>query len=180
MAKINIDNYKIKFSDKFFFDTNIWLLLFGTVASFQKFEQRKYSNFFGNLVSNENSIYITSLVLSEFSNVLLRRDFKQWQENTNSYTKSFKIDFVGTEEYKKSVYSIKILLDKILNVPNLIKIGDSLQTMDMEIVLENFEKIDFNDCYYGELCKLYDYKMVSHDKDLDVLSTKIDLITLHN
>lgn len=35
MATINPKELKIGFSDQFFFDTNIWLLLFGTVADFE-------------------------------------------------------------------------------------------------------------------------------------------------
>ena len=42
MGKIKVEEIKIGFSDQFLFDTNIWLLLFGTVADFESKDQRAY------------------------------------------------------------------------------------------------------------------------------------------
>lgn len=177
MARISVDSYKLSFSDVFFFDTNIWLLLFGTVADFEKNEQRKYSNFFAELVSKDKAIYITSLVFSEFSNVLLRRDFRSWQKNTNNYDKDFKKDFVGTEAYKNSVESIKIQLNKILALPNLVRVGDSFHILNFERIFSNFDFIDFNDSYYAEVCMQNNYKLVTNDRDLFRLEQNLDIIS---
>ncbi|OWK98069.1 PIN domain-containing protein [Kaistella haifensis DSM 19056] len=177
MAKISVDSYKVSFSDIFFFDTNIWLLLFGTVADFEKNEQRKYSNFFAELVSKDKPIYTTSLVFSEFSNVLLRRDFRLWQKKDNNFNKDFKRDFVGTAEYKKSVESIKIQLNKILTLPNLVRVGDSFHILNFDRIFTNFDFIDFNDSYYAEVCLQNNYKLVSNDRDLFMLEESLDIIT---
>lgn len=177
MAKIKITDFKIKYSDSFFFDTNIWLLLFGTVADFQKNDQKKYSSLFEEIITKDKSIYITSLIFSEFSNVILRRDFKIWQKNSESYDKEFKKDFVGTEEYKKSIYSITLQLKKILSLPNLIRIGDSFHVLEFDKIFESFESIDFNDSYFAEICRVNDYHMVTNDRDLLLLSNTINIIT---
>ena len=134
------------FNDSYFFDTNIWLLLYGTVADFQKSEQSKYSKLFSNIIEKNKPIYITSLVCSEFSNVLLRRDFNLWKEKNSFYDKNFKKDFVGTDIYKKSVYSIKIQMNKILSLPNLIKIGDSFHILNFDNIFKNFNKVKDNLC----------------------------------
>lgn len=178
MAVVNIDNHKISFSDQYFFDTNIWLLLFGTVANFQIKEQKIYSALFADILQRNNSIYSTSLVFSEFSNVLLRRDFNQWKESNNFYGKDFKRDFVGTADYKNSVNSIKLLLNKILALPNLIRVGDSFHNLDFTNIYQDFENIDFNDSYFTEVCRLNNYKMVSNDGDLKTVAQKIDVITI--
>lgn len=177
MGKINIDDHKVINSDLYFFDTNIWLLLFGTIADFQKNQQKKYSEFFAEVLGKEIPIYITSLVFSEFSNVLLRRDFNRWQKTNSFIEKDFKKDFVGTDEYKNSVNLIKIQLNKILSLPNLMRIGDSFHIIDFDDILQNFELIDFNDCYYAEICKSFNYILVTNDKDLFILKEKIDLLT---
>ena len=110
MAKISIDSHSIGFNDSYFFDTNIWLLLYGTVADFQKSEQSKYSKLFSNIIEKNKPIYITSLVCSEFSNVLLRRDFNLWKEKNSFYDKNFKKDFEPTfQDYpfplKEGIYN---------------------------------------------------------------------------
>lgn len=177
MGKIDISTYNISYSDKFFFDTNIWLLLFGTIANFQKKEQMKYSSFFAELLIKDKPIFITSLVVSEFSNVLLRRDFNQWVQTNKFHGKEFKKDYVGTIAYKNSVNSIKVLLNKILALPNLVRIGDSFNALNFQNIFNDFESIDFNDSYYTEVCLINDYKMISNDKDLLLVSNKIDVIT---
>lgn len=177
MAKIDIENYQIKYSDEFFFDTNIWLLLFGPIADTEKRNQRKYSKFFETLIEKNKPIYITSLVLSEFSNVLLKKDYRQWISQMANVGKLYKEDFVGSNVYISSVQLIKTILEKILSLENVIKVGDSLHLIDMNKLLHKFEEIDFNDCYYGEICRVNGYKIVSNDGDLLKLTDLIDVIT---
>lgn len=52
MATINIKDFKIGFSDQFFFDTNVWLLLFGSVADFEKKDQMVYSQLLEDLINS--------------------------------------------------------------------------------------------------------------------------------
>lgn len=177
MAKIDIESHSIAYSDMFFFDTNVWLLLYGTIANFQKNEQKKYSRFFSEILTKKTPIYITSLVFSEFSNVLLKRDFRQWQAETSSPQNSYKQDFVGSAAYRRSVDSITTQLRKILQLPNLMIVGDNLHILDFGNIFLDFNSIDFNDSYFTEVCLLNNYKMVTNDRDLLLVSSKIDVIT---
>ena len=68
-------------------------------------------------------------------------------------------------------------MNKILSLPNLIKIGDSFHILNFDNIFKNFNLIDFNDSYFAEVCRLNNYKMVSNDKDLLMLSDSINIIT---
>lgn len=177
MATIKLNNYQIGFTDQFFFDTNIWLLLYGTVADFQKKDQNQYTSFFETLIQKDAPIFLTSQVISEFSNVILRRDFKQWVTNHNLVNQDFKKDFVGTRDYTDSVVTISISIKKILKLPNVVLVGDDFNAIDKEEILNNFKVVDFNDAYYAQLAILKNYKIVTNDTDFQKLSTKIDIIT---
>lgn len=177
MATINIQDCKIGFTDQFFFDTNIWLLLYATLADFQAKEQRLYTNFFQTLLQKETPIFVTSMVVSEFSNVILRRDYNQWVSVNKLVNQDFKRNFVGTKTYEESVTTITIAINKILKLPNVILVGDNFNAIDKEAILNSFKVIDFNDSYYVQLAIMNKYKIVTHDKDFQTLNTEIDVIT---
>ena len=177
MATINIENYKIGYTDQLFFDTNVWLLLYGNLANYKPKDQKEYSKLFKESLQSEIPIYISSMILSEFANVLLRIDFKQWiSKNKFTESKNFKKDFGVTPEYKNSVQNIKGLLKSILELPNIHLISDFFNGIDKEKILEDFEIVDFNDAYITELIR-NKYKFVTNDKDFQKLDSKIDVIT---
>lgn len=177
MATIKLGDYKIGFTDQFFFDTNVWLLLYGTVANFQAKDQNQYANFFQSLIQKDAPIFLTSMVISEFSNVLLRRDFNQWVSNNKLVNQDFKANFVGTSDYVNSVETISISIKKILKLPNIFLVGDNFNAIDKDEILKNFKVVDFNDAYYTQLAVLNNYKVVTNDKDFQRLNTNIDIIT---
>lgn len=177
MAKINVRELKIGFSDQFFFDTNIWLLLFGTVADFESKDQRAYSKLLEELITRDKPIFISSIIISEFANVLLRRDFNQWVSINKFVNQDFKRNFVGTTVYKESVISITNSIHKILKLPNIFKVSDSFHNLKTDNILESFKIVDFNDSYINELAIVNNYKVVTNDTDFQKLDSKIDIIT---
>lgn len=177
MATINIRDFKVGFTDQFFFDTNIWILLYGTVANFQLKDQKSYSKLLEELLSRDISISITSGVISEFANVILKRDFNQWVKNNKLVEQDFKRNFVGTNNYKNSVELITRNISSILKLPNIIKIPDNFNSQDLEIVLKNFELVDFNDAYIYEIAKSNNYKIVTNDKDFQKIYGNVTIIT---
>lgn len=177
MATIKLQDFKIGYTDQFFFDTNIWLLLFGTIADFQSKDQKIYSKFLEELIVKDKPIYISSTIVSEYANVLLRRDYEQWMSLKKIINPKFKTDFVGSEPYKNSVEVITKSINKILKLPNIQPISDSFHCINVNNILENFKIVDFNDSYILELSTLNNYKIVTNDKDFQKLNTKIDIIT---
>lgn len=177
MATIKAQDFKIGFTDQFFFDTNIWLLLFGTVADFQNKDQRIYSKLLEDLITKDSPIFIASVVISEFANVLLRRDYDQWVSIEKPLNVKFKKDFVGTKRYEDSVNTITKSIKRILKLPNIQAVPDSFHCINKENILNNFTIVDFNDSYIFELSKMNNYKIVTNDKDFQKLDSKIDIIT---
>jgi predicted nucleic acid-binding protein len=177
MATIDITKYKIGYTDQFFFDTNVWLLLFGNLANYKPKDQEEYSKLFKASLQREIPIYISSMILSEFVNVLLRIDFKQWKtKNKFTENKDFKRDFGITQEYKNSVQSTRVLLKSILELPNIHLISDFFNGINKDNILQDFDIVDFNDAYITELVR-NKYKIVTNDRDFQKLGAKIDIIT---
>ena len=92
---IDVRKYNPKSSDVFFFDNNIWMYLFCPLGGFNKNKQKFYSAFLQSVQVANGTIFINSLVLSEFTNRYLRMDFEQWKKETKNYSADFKKDFVG-------------------------------------------------------------------------------------
>lgn len=178
MATTKIQDFATKFGDQFFFDTNIWLLLYGPIANYQRQDQREYSNLLATIIQRDYPIYITSMIISEFANVILRRDFKQWADNQNNNPNpEFKRDFVGTAEYVNSVSDIKQLIQDILSLPIVTKIPDDFNSLDVDSILEKFDLVDFNDAYISVLAQSKNYKVVTNDRDFQKLEDSIEIIT---
>jgi predicted nucleic acid-binding protein len=177
MVQTKPKDYKIRFADQFLFDTNIWLLLYGTFADFQKQDQKEYSRFFSDIISKQNPIFITSTIISEFANVILRHDFKQWITVNKLYNQDFKRHFVGSNEYQDSVTTITQLINKILSLPNIIKVSDDFSLFEKQKVLNNFKIVDFNDAYTASLCEKRNYLIVTNDKDFLKLTDNITVLT---
>ena len=151
MEIIKPQDCSISFTDEFFFDTNIWIILFASIANVEENDQRIYSKFLEDIISRQNPIYITSNIISEFSNVLLRRDFNQWKLNSGHINPKFKEHFIPTKNYKNSVEFITASLNKIFSLPNVIKIPDNFNSVNLDKVLEDFKLIDFNDSYIVQI-----------------------------
>ena len=110
MAKVSyLRKYKVTSSDCFFFDNNIWMFLFAPIADYNISKQRAYSKFLREIQSAGATIFISSLILSEYINRCLRISYGQWKErnhNTkNDYcyiVKSFGIRIFKIKTYNKS------------------------------------------------------------------------------
>lgn len=179
MAKIKINSYKIGLTDQFFFDTNVWLLLFSTISNFQLNDQKQYSKFLNDLLIRKGTVFITSMILSEFSNVILKNNFKIWCDKNKSKipNPNFKRDYIPTQDYKKSVNTIQILINKILKLPVTQVVGDNFNSLNIDSVFDNFKHVDFNDSYILELSKTNNYKIITNDTDFLKIATQVDIIS---
>lgn len=170
-------DFKFTFASEFFFDTNIWLLLYGKIADYQKNDQKEYSRLFGEILSRKSSIYINSMIISEFANVILRLEFSVWKTRNKLIDPDYKKDFVGTDEYKNTVAHITAIINKILQLPNIIRIPDDFNSLNMGEILENFKQVDFNDAYIYSITKSKNLILVTNDGDFKKINTKIKIIS---
>ena len=160
---IDIKHYSPKFSDLFFFDNNIWMYLFCPLGNYQRHRQKVYSNFLKDIQTSKSTIFINSLILSEFTNRYLRMDFEQWKKSSGEIVAEFKKDFIGSTRYNSTVEEIKIHIKRILKICE--RMSDNFNVIDMDNVLQHLEHIDFNDSYYLEYAHMSKMKIVTDDTD---------------
>ncbi|MCK4663679.1 MAG: PIN domain-containing protein [Bacteroidales bacterium] len=175
MNKINIVSYSPKASDKFFFDNNVWMYLYCPIGNYNQFSVSKYSDFFGKIIDAGATIYVSSLILSEFFNSYSRLDFNIWR---NGEDKNYKKDFRPTERFKEtSEIIVNTIESRILGIAE--RINDEFTNIPIEEINEKCKDLDFNDGYYIELSKKYACKIVTNDRDFLNVSDEIDIFTLH-
>lgn len=177
MEMIKPNEFKFTFSSEFFFDTNIWLLLYGNVANYQKNDQKEYSVFFEEILTRKSAIYISSMILSEFANVLLRLQFKIWKGKCGIINPDYKKNFVGTEEYQKTVLQISSTINKIIKLPNVVRIPDDFNSSNLDEILTNFINVDFNDSFISFLVKSKNLILVTNDRDFKNITQKTIVIS---
>jgi len=161
---IAIDSYQPQDRDSFFFDTNIWMYLYCPMGNYRRRITRKYDGFLKRVLQAKSSIFISSLVLSEFFNAYSRLEFNLLKDKEPSKYKDFKKDFRGTEAYKRMVNSIKtIVKTQILKLAK--RIDDKFSNINLDELFENIERSDFNDNYYQLLAATENIKIVTNDSD---------------
>ena len=176
MTKIHdISTYEITFNDIFFFDNNIWMFIFCPIGNAKEYKQKKYSSFLDKLVRNKGTIFVNSLILSEFSNAYLRLDFNLWKEEQPTNELEYKRDFIKTQQFKATVIDVKNAIKSILKITQ--KCNDDFSSIRFENVLNNFGDTDFNDSYYIETAQKNKWKIVTDDADYFNVSSNIEVIT---
>ncbi len=164
MPVLDITGYEPLENDKFIFDTNIWISIFEPMGNSNKVEQEEYSSFFNKTLSSKSNIYISSLIISEFVNTVLRMDFNFWKEETGNKNLEFKKDYRKTDRCKEKSTAIANNLTKGI-LSKCICVNDNLKKIGIKAILNNLENSDFNDLYILELAKTKGYKIVTNDKD---------------
>lgn len=172
---IDISTYEPKSSDIFFFDNNVWMYLFCPLGDYNKSKQKLYTAFLKNIKISGSTVFINSLVISEFANSYLRLDFKRWIEEIGFTNAKYKNDFVGTDRYKETVNEITNQINQILRISS--KCTDNFNAIDIDRVFELMPEIDFNDSYYIELAKMQNWKIVTDDRDFKKFP-ELDLVII--
>lgn len=176
MKLVKCKDYTVSSMDTFLFDTNVWFLIFGPVAASEHRKQEVYSGLLRDAVSRGACVFITSLIVSEYINVVLRLGFKQWMRSNGVFNADYKHDYRPTQSYKICLQDAVDQIDEIMKVAkrcpddfNSINIGQILNQMD--------ENCDFNDSYYVTQCSRIPMKLVSDDADMQNLRGGITVIT---
>lgn len=165
MSKIiAIDSYQPQDKDKFFFDTNIWMYLYCPIGNYNQEIIRKYDGFLKRVLLAKSSIFISSLVLSEFFNTYTRLEFNILKKKEPSKYQDFKRDFRRTELYKKLVLQIKATVKtQILKLAK--RLNDKFSYINLDELFKDIERSDFNDNYYQLLAATENIKIVTNDYD---------------
>ncbi len=168
MAKIyKIGQYKVKSDDIFFFDCNVWVFLFASIAGSNKRKQEVYSKLLKEINTAKATIFTSSLVISEFVNVCLRLEFNLWKDQHGNISNlNFKKDFRPTSEFQDAYAATKEQVSNILSLSE--RWPDDFNSIDISKIL-NSPTTDFNDAYYMHLCTrkpMNKAKIVTDDHDI--------------
>jgi len=151
---------KIKSSDAFLIDANVWLLLNGP-PGLKRDIAAEYSSALGKMHAARCKLFVDVLVLSEFVNRYSRYRFDIWKP-TEEVT--FK-DFRSSTDYPAVAKDIADAVRGILRMCQLV--GPDLESIDLEALLRDFEenRRDFNDQLLAETCRSKDLTLITHDGD---------------
>lgn len=167
---LNIKGYVPSSTDCFFLDNNVWMFLFCPLGNYKANKQKAYSQFVADIKAYRASIYINSLVLSEFANTYLRLDFQLWKKQPENCMADYKRDYLKSDQYSTTTLSVQSAMMNILKLSE--RMPDNFNAVDMSSIFNHFRTIDFNDSYFIEYCRSCGKNMffVSDDKDF----SKID------
>lgn len=154
--------YKISQNEKVFIDTNILIYLFSPdFVSSNYDDKERYSKILDLLLEKKAQLYISSVVVSEFINRILRIDYRKHE---GEYP-DFKKDYRPSEQCKNTLRLILNQLKKILKISH--KINDDFNGFD---VLDWYAKdsnndLDFNDLHIAYIIDKNNLKLLTNDSD---------------
>lgn len=156
--------YKISDNEKVFIDTNILIYLFSPdFVSSNERDIAQYSKILDILLQKNAQIFISSVVVSEFVNRILRIDY---EKNKDVYP-DFKRDYRKSAKYKETLNLVLKELKKILQISH--KINDAFSDFDLLswYKKDNNQNLDFNDLQIAFIIKKNNLKLLSNDSDFE-------------
>lgn len=166
VAVHSIEGYDFPAGQGYFFDTNIWLYIYGPI-SWPDHKSEIYSGALKRIKDSKSTIYINCMIISEFINTFSRIEFRQ-QFEFSKYK-----EFRNSLKYRAIAQNIAYNVKKIIK--NTLACDPELQTIYFPEVLDLFEqgKYDFNDLLFAQICRAKGLVFVTHDKDFSGLGVEI-------
>lgn len=176
---ISFRDFSPSSASQYFFDTNIWMLLFCPLGNIRKEKQERASKLLSYIISANGAIIITSLILSEFSNAYLRIAFEQWRKLPRNVGGKFKTDYFKTEDAVANRRAITSAIYNIVSLKCVKKFPDDFNNTNLSNLLKNFQVVDFNDCFIMECCKKSSFILITDDKDFEKVDSGINIVNLN-
>lgn len=128
-----------------------------------------------SIIDRNGTIFITSLILSEYINRVLRIGFRQWQDENHSKDSDFKHNYRKTGHYRDVLDDAIAQIKEILNIAQ--RRPDDFNAIDIYSVLDAMgHDSDYNDSYLIKCCENGGMKLVSDDGDMTRIDSNITLI----
>lgn len=176
MATNKIKNYNVCQTNDYFFDTNVWIYLFAPIAASRPDKQRQYSNLLQDILSRKAGLSISSIVLSEYTNRVLRIAFDNWKDATNQQDAQFKHDFRPTQEYQTALTNVKHQVHEILKITT--RRPDDFHNINITSIISSMSAtMDYNDAVMVWDCQSHGMCLVSDDKDITSANLPFTVIT---
>lgn len=178
MATCKISNHNVSPTYSYIFDTNVWIFIFAPLAGAKKYKQTMYSQLLSNIMSRKATIWISSIIISEYVNAVLKLAFRQWMRNNNLYSADFKHDFRPTTEYEVALSDINAQVNNILQICE--RRPDDFNYIDINSIISsmNSASYDFGDAMIVDICnRNREVRLVSDDSDITSLELPFTVIT---
>lgn len=159
---------------QFFFDANVLLYLFGTVAiPSNKWAINAYNTVFSNCLRAKIVLCIDVTVLSEFINRFIRVEYESYLKSNCLNRTNFKFkDFRNTKEGRQASQDIQLIVNgKILK--NFKLIGKLFNQDEIKSI--SLVNSDFNDELIVKTCKEHQCVLVTNDADFS--GANVDILT---
>lgn len=172
-----IKGYQVKSGDLFFFDNNVWMFLFSPISNVNESQQRIYANLLREIRATQATIFINSLVVSEYINSSLRLNFGHWKDRVSkqgNLTPDYKLHYRPTDDFKTGLIAIYEEMKEILSISE--RRPDDFNALDLNSLFTT-KSMDFNDAYYANFCEKNSLILVTDDKDLQNTPLPIKILT---
>jgi predicted nucleic acid-binding protein len=159
----DISKYSFSEQDNLFFDTNIWMLLYGPQGNPNDPFTQTYSQALARAMQAKCQIWVDVLIISEFINRFARIEYDIQYPN-KAQRPSFK-QFRNNPVFHPIAQAIVGAVRNIFKFTMQIESG--FTTLDINTLLTEFELIpsDFNDQILIRLCSANNLHLVTHDSD---------------
>lgn len=169
----DIRTYAFRKEDRLLLDANIWLSIYGPIAS-QDERTVIYSKALRQIFSSKCTVLLDVAVLAEYINRFAKLEYEQLEDNIRPNT--FK-DFRVSAMFRAVAAEVAINVKSILK--NTTCCNFDFESINIDSLLSDYQSgvLDFNDSLIVELCKAQDLKLITHDKDFK--NCDIPVLTAH-
>lgn len=175
MERIELSKHIVSPTNSYLFDTNVWLYINGPIAGSRPDKQKKYANLLHDIISRDSGLYVTSLILSEYINAVLRMGFRLWKGRESRSGADFKRDYRPTDDYSHQLELARAQVEDILKFAK--KRPDDFNAINIDKILASMSNtIDYNDSYLLRNCEKGMLYMVSDDGDMTSLEANVKVI----
>ena len=168
----DISTFQKQDDDVFLLDCNVLMYIYYTFGGYSNSIMNPYKTFFNNIATCPDCIIYPAVLISEFSNTYIQREYKRYLR-TNSLSRKdfdFKKNYKKTNDYVTTINDISdIINNQIMTLPSSIIKTDDFEQMNLKTLFKNQQTFDFNDRYYGELCKRNHIYIVTNDSDFEYI-----------
>ena len=171
----HIGRHQFAASERLFFDTNIWLLLFDYRSnrdiSINADAKKVYSGAFKRALKANSQFFTHPFVISEFVNRLLR-DEHNFLRNLNEAPNDFKV-WRGTNGFRIHAAGVATRTRDILKCCHLIENNFDKPALLSRLTHFEEDARDLNDEFIIEICERNDLILITHDGDFAHANLKI-------
>ncbi len=172
----NLRAHKVSPMNSYLFDTNVWIYIYGPIAGSERKKQVAYSGLLREIIDRGAGLAITSMVLSEYINRVLRIGFAQWKLRTGNENADYKRDFRPTQDFKDALADVKAQVKDILSTVTMRR-PDDFNSMDVDRMVQSMSSsADYNDIYLVRCCEKGMMCIVSDDRDIAEIQSPVVLL----